>query len=112
MEKFDVIVIGGGPGGYTAAIRLGQLGKKVAVIERDKIGGTCLNYGCIPTKALLHAAEILSDWKGYSRMGINFQKPELQIEKLNSRFCKKTNPNYPKTSCQTRLEYFLKAARK
>lgn len=84
MEKFDVIVIGGGPGGYTAAIRLGQLGKKVAVIERDKIGGTCLNYGCIPTKALLHAAEILSDWKGYSRMGINFQKPELQIEKLNS----------------------------
>jgi dihydrolipoamide dehydrogenase len=84
MESFDVIVIGGGPGGYTSAIRLAQLGKKVAVVERDRIGGTCLNYGCIPTKALLHASEILHEWKNYSRMGINFQKPEVDIERLKS----------------------------
>jgi len=84
MKSFDVIVIGGGPGGYTSAIRLGQLGKRVAIIERDKIGGTCLNYGCIPTKTLLHASEILYDWKGYSRMGIRFQKPNVEIERLNS----------------------------
>ncbi len=57
-DSFDVIVIGAGPGGYVAAIRAGQLGKKVAIIERENLGGICLNWGCIPTKALLRSAEV------------------------------------------------------
>src|SRR4051795_4320840 len=57
-EPYDVIVIGGGPGGYVAAIRAAQLGKKTAVVERDKPGGRCLNYACIPAKTVLHSAEI------------------------------------------------------
>src|SRR5713101_445712 len=56
--SFDLIVVGGGPGGYVAAIRAAQLGMKAAVIERDQLGGICLNWGCIPTKALLRASEI------------------------------------------------------
>src|SRR5215469_9647215 len=57
-ESFDVIVVGGGPGGYVCAIRAAQLGLKTAVVERDRLGGICLNWGCIPTKALLRASEI------------------------------------------------------
>lgn len=60
MEQYDVAVIGGGPGGYTAAIRAAQLGAKVCLIEKHRIGGTCLNYGCIPTKALLSSVAALS----------------------------------------------------
>ena len=56
--KFDLIVVGGGPGGYVAAIRAAQLGMKVALVEREHLGGICLNWGCIPTKALLRTAEI------------------------------------------------------
>src|SRR3954470_21166341 len=55
---FDLIVVGGGPGGYVAAIRAAQLGLKTAVVEREHLGGICLNWGCIPTKALLRASEI------------------------------------------------------
>ena len=58
-DSYDVIVIGGGPGGYVAAIRAAQLGKKTAVVERDKPGGRCLNYACIPAKTMLHTAELL-----------------------------------------------------
>ena len=57
-KKYDVAVLGGGPGGYVAAIRLAKLGKKAVLIEKDNVGGTCLNRGCIPTKALLHSAEV------------------------------------------------------
>ena len=53
MAEYDLIVVGGGPAGYVGAIRAGQLGKKVAVVEMDRAGGTCLNWGCIPTKSLL-----------------------------------------------------------
>lgn len=72
MEQFDIAVIGGGPGGYIAAIRCAQLGKKTALIERADMGGTCLNRGCIPTKALLHTAELYGEIKNHGKeLGIN-----------------------------------------
>ena len=55
---YDIVILGGGSGGYACALRAAELGKRVALIEKDKVGGTCLHRGCIPTKALLHAAEI------------------------------------------------------
>src|SRR5690606_40088256 len=58
-EVYDVIVIGSGPGGYVTAIRAAQLGLKTAIVEREHLGGICLNWGCIPTKALLRSAEVL-----------------------------------------------------
>ena len=61
--SFDLIVLGGGPGGYVAAIRAAQLGMKTALVERDQLGGICLNWGCIPTKALLRSAEVLTLFK-------------------------------------------------
>ena len=70
-EKFDVAVIGGGPGGYVAAIRASQLGLKTCVIEMDKMGGICLNWGCIPTKALLQSAHLLEHIKHSSDFGIS-----------------------------------------
>jgi len=57
-DRYDIVILGGGSGGYACALRAAELGKRVALIERDKVGGTCLHRGCIPTKALLHAAEI------------------------------------------------------
>ena len=56
--SYDIVVIGGGPGGYVAAIRAAQLGLKACVVEREHLGGICLNWGCIPTKALLRSAEV------------------------------------------------------
>src|ERR1700710_243235 len=69
-DSFDVSVIGGGPGGYVAAIRAAQLGKKTAVVERDKAGGRCLNYACIPAKTILRTAEIYSEAKNGAELGI------------------------------------------
>ncbi|HZG66414.1 MAG TPA: dihydrolipoyl dehydrogenase [Herpetosiphonaceae bacterium] len=68
--QYDVAVIGAGPGGYVAAIRASQLGMKAAVIERGELGGVCLNVGCIPTKALLHSAELLDEAKEGKRVGV------------------------------------------
>ena len=56
--KYDILIVGSGPGGYVAAIRAAQLGKKVALVERAESGGVCLNWGCIPTKALLKSAQV------------------------------------------------------
>ena len=70
-NDFDVVVIGGGPGGYVAAIRAGQLGLKTACVEADKLGGVCLNVGCIPTKALLSSALMVNELKGAAGHGIN-----------------------------------------
>lgn len=69
--NFDLIVIGSGPGGYVAAIRASQLGMKVAVVERESLGGICLNWGCIPTKALLKSAQVFSYIQHASDYGIN-----------------------------------------
>lgn len=83
MKKFDVVVLGAGIGGYTAAIRLAQLDKKVAIIEKDKVGGICLNKGCIPTKALLHVASMYYKAnKGLTRSGIEFKGAKLHLDKL------------------------------
>ena len=65
----DVVVLGGGSGGYAAAIRASELGKSVILIEKDKVGGTCLHRGCIPTKALLHAAEIADHVRDAASVG-------------------------------------------
>lgn len=70
-KAFDVVVIGAGPGGYTAAIRASQLGKRVAIIEYDKLGGVCLNRGCIPTKALLKSAHSVHEVSDLKSLGIN-----------------------------------------
>ena len=67
---YDVIVLGSGPGGYPAAIRASQLGKKVAIIERETLGGICLNWGCIPTKALLKSAQVMEYAKHAANYGI------------------------------------------
>lgn len=72
---YDVIVLGSGPGGYPAAIRASQLGKKVAIIERESLGGICLNWGCIPTKALLKSAQVFEYAKHATSYGINVENP-------------------------------------
>ena len=71
MNKLKVVIIGGGPGGYVAAIRAAQLGAEVTLVEKDKLGGTCLNVGCIPTKALLHTAQVFRSAKEGSVCGVN-----------------------------------------
>ena len=83
--SYDVIVIGSGPGGYVAAIRCAQLGLKTACVEgRETLGGTCLNVGCIPSKALLHASHLLHEAQhNFSKMGLNSEKfsvdwPQMQ----------------------------------
>lgn len=80
----DVVVLGAGPGGYNAAFRAADLGKKVILIERQEIGGVCLNVGCIPSKTLLHMAKIVDDAKEASAHGITFASPEVNIEKLRA----------------------------
>src|SRR6266581_7123509 len=70
-NDFDLVVLGAGTGGYTAAFRAGQLGLKVALVEEDKVGGTCLHRGCIPTKALLQTASLLDQLQHASAFGIN-----------------------------------------
>ncbi|GAA2890373.1 dihydrolipoyl dehydrogenase [Microbacterium esteraromaticum] len=69
-HEFDVVILGGGSGGYAAALRASELGKKVALIEKDKVGGTCLHRGCIPTKALLHAAEVADHVRSAASVGV------------------------------------------
>jgi dihydrolipoamide dehydrogenase len=82
---FDVVVLGAGPGGYTAAFRAADLGMKVALIERwPTLGGVCLNVGCIPSKALLHAAKVIDEAQEMAEHGISFGKPSINIDKLRA----------------------------
>ena len=76
-NKFDVVVLGAGPGGYVAAIRAAQLGKKVAIIEKEKLGGVCLNKGCIPTKAVLKSAHSVHEIADFKDLGINVDLKSL-----------------------------------
>jgi len=78
--NFDLIVIGGGPAGYVAAIKASQLGAKVAVVEKDVLGGTCLNRGCIPTKAYLKNAEIIESLKEAGKRGIKLKNPDFEVD--------------------------------
>lgn len=81
----SVVVVGGGPGGYVAAIRAAQLGGKVTLIEKNKLGGTCLNVGCIPTKVLLHAAEALTEAKHMDNLGIQVSVNGIDWKGVQSR---------------------------
>ncbi len=84
-QRFDAVVIGAGPGGYPAAIRLGQLKVKTAIIEREYIGGVCLNVGCIPSKAVIHAAKMYDKLSHSEDIGIiNPSKPTLDMKKLQT----------------------------
>jgi len=85
MQEFDLTVIGSGPGGYTAAIRAAQLGFKTAIIERDKLGGVCLNWGCIPTKSLLKDAEVMNSLKHLKEHGISADNISFDLSKIIDR---------------------------
>jgi dihydrolipoamide dehydrogenase len=82
-HNFDVVILGGGSGGYAAALRSAQLGKSVALIEKDKLGGTCLHKGCIPTKALLHSAEVADVTKDAAAYGVNAQFQSIDMTQVN-----------------------------
>jgi dihydrolipoamide dehydrogenase len=84
-DSFDQIVIGGGPGGYVAAIRAAQLGQKTAVVERDKAGGRCLNYACIPAKTVLRTAEIFHEAQASAELGVVAKDVQLDWEALQKR---------------------------
>jgi dihydrolipoamide dehydrogenase len=84
-EEYDVAVLGSGPGGYTAAFRAADLGLKVALVERyTTIGGVCLNVGCIPSKALLHTAKVITDAEDTASHGVSFTQPKIDLEQLRN----------------------------
>ncbi len=84
-ERFDLVVVGGGPGGYVAAIRAAQLGMRTALVEREHLGGICLNWGCIPTKALLRSAEVLELLRHASAFGLACDNPRFDLEAVVER---------------------------
>ena len=83
-NAYDIVVLGGGSGGYACAFRAAELGKRVALIEKDKVGGTCLHRGCIPTKALLHAAEIADQARESETFGIKTQFEGVDMQGVNA----------------------------
>lgn len=84
--KYDIIIIGSGPGGYVAAIRASQLGKTVALVEKAEAGGTCLNWGCIPTKALLKSAQVYTYCKNAAHYGVDMEcEPKADLQKIVAR---------------------------
>src|SRR5688500_2182121 len=85
MAEYDCVVIGSGPGGYVAAIRAAQLGMKTAVVEKDKVGGRCLNYACIPAKAVLRVADVLAEIDESDEFGISVSGREVHFDKVSER---------------------------
>ncbi|MBW7849062.1 MAG: dihydrolipoyl dehydrogenase [Rhodospirillales bacterium] len=83
--SFDLVVVGGGPGGYVAAIRAAQLGMKTAVVEREHLGGICLNWGCIPTKALLRSADVFREIKHAESYGLTVKEASFDLDKVVKR---------------------------
>src|SRR5438094_8772394 len=83
--SFDTIVIGSGPGGYVAAIRAAQLGMTTAVVEKDQVGGRCLNYACIPAKAVLRAADVLDEVRDAAEFGISAGQPTVDFGAVQAR---------------------------
>jgi dihydrolipoamide dehydrogenase len=81
---YDVVILGAGSGGYACALRAAQLGLRVAMVEKDKVGGTCLHSGCIPTKALLHAAEVADEVRDGSSIGVNASLDAIDMKGVNS----------------------------
>src|ERR1700760_2822097 len=90
-NAFDLTVVGGGPGGYVAAIRAAQLGMKTAVVEREQMGGICLNWGCIPTKALLRTSEVYSLMKHAEAYGLSAKDISYDPKKIVERSRKVAN---------------------
>src|SRR3977135_4363227 len=84
-SSYDCVVIGSGPGGYVAAIRAAQLGMKTAVAEKDRVGGRCLNYACIPAKAVLRVADVLSESREADDFGIKVGEPEVDFAAVMAR---------------------------
>jgi dihydrolipoamide dehydrogenase len=84
-SSYDCVVIGSGPGGYVAAIRAAQLGMKTAVVEKDRVGGRCLNYACIPAKAVLRVADVLSEVRDAGEFGIKVGDPEVDYDAVSAR---------------------------
>ena len=84
-KDYDVVILGGGTGGYVAAIRASQLGLKTAIVERDKLGGTCLHNGCIPTKSYLRSAEVFTLAKNAADYGIEVGTATVNFEKVFAR---------------------------
>src|SRR5690606_13198639 len=82
--SYDIIVLGGGSGGYACALRAAQLDMSVAVVERDKLGGTCLHYGCIPTKAMLHAAEVADTARDAAQFGVNASLDGIDLKAVHN----------------------------
>ena len=82
---FDLTIIGSGPGGYVAAIRGAQLGLRVAIVEREALGGICLNWGCIPTKSFLRSAEVLKIIEGSEKYGIKSKLGDIDIHEVVKR---------------------------
>jgi len=85
VSDFDLVVIGSGPGGYVAAIRASQLGLKTAIVERENLGGICLNWGCIPTKALLKSGEVFEKLSHLEEFGLSAEKPRADLSKIVQR---------------------------
>jgi dihydrolipoamide dehydrogenase len=82
--QVDVVILGGGSGGYAAALRAAELGQSVVLIEKDKVGGTCLHRGCIPTKALLHAGEVADTARGGAQFGVHTTLNGIDMNGVNA----------------------------
>jgi len=85
MSKYDIIVLGSGPGGYVTAIRASQLGLKTAIVEKESLGGVCLNWGCIPTKALLKSAQVFEYLKHAEDYGLTVKEVDKDFTKVIER---------------------------